>query len=91
MREISSLFFAHARSIKVATGISIQAIRKHLRENGRNHMLMKSMVGRDPLGRYPSIGVWMNDGEEYFNAKYVFDDAEEETKYKEYLNPFHDI
>jgi hypothetical protein len=54
-------------------------------------MLMKSMVGRDPPSGYPSAGVWVNDGEEYFNARNVFDDVEEETEYEEYLDPFHDI
>jgi hypothetical protein len=70
---------------------SIQAIKKHLRENGRNQMLMKSMVGGDPSGEYPSAGVWVNGGKDYFNAQNVLDDADEETEYKEHLDPFHDI
>ena len=84
-------FLCPCKKSKGGHRYSIQAIKKHLRENGRNQMLMKSMVGGDHPGGYPSAGVWENNGKDYFNAQNVYDNAEEETEYEEHLDPFHDI
>jgi hypothetical protein len=64
---------------------SIQAIKSHLRENGRNGMLMHSMVGGDPPGGYSEGGVWVYDGEEYYDASNVFDDADLVNEHEENL------
>jgi hypothetical protein len=54
-------------------------------------MLMHSMVGGDRLGGYPARGVWLYDGEEYWDAQNVFDDVDLRTEYENNLDPFHDI
>jgi hypothetical protein len=54
-------------------------------------MLMKSMVGGDSPTGYPIGGTWVNDGEEYIDARNSFQDVDEVREDEDQLDPFHGI
>jgi hypothetical protein len=63
----------------------ISTIRNHLKENGRDSHLMRSMLGRDPPGGYPEHGIFVdNEGqhweagpEEEFRAQFPQNDMDD--------------
>jgi len=52
---------------------------------------MKSILGRDPKGRYPREGIWMNATRKTLVSGNVFDDEEVRTKYAKYMDPYHNV
>jgi hypothetical protein len=70
---------------------SIDTIRTHLQVYRRDIHLIYSMLGGDPVGGFPSEGIWLTNSPDFPPDRNVFDDAEVGTAYDDHLDLFHDV
>jgi hypothetical protein len=54
-------------------------------------MLNFSMVGRNPADGYPREGIYVDNEDNFVDARNVFDNDTERTEYADQLDPFHDV
>ena len=69
----------------------IRTIQEHLRDNGRDQFLLRSMVGGDLEEGYPAEDIWIQEGSQNVPEPNVFDDVDMGTEYRDNLDPYHDI
>jgi hypothetical protein len=70
---------------------SVETIKSHHRENGRDEYFVQSIIGGDPAGGFSTEGIWVEADDHFEDARNVFDDAEIQTEYEDNLDPFHDV